>query len=181
MLWPPSVACTIWNVSRKRCGMPEPAQRGQRPLGPAAGAAGVVRALRSTGGGVTLPKETSKRDALALQIGADGYALMDGLGVTSVHSLCATCRRWRFSGRFGCSIITAVLCLAWKPSGGAAPTSKPPASLLIQSPYDVEARYSQKRETQWWAIRCISVRPVMWAARCDYSGHRPHRPRRRIS
>ena len=26
---------------------------------------------------------------------------------------------------------------------------QPPAALLIQSPYDVEARYSQKRETQW--------------------------------
>ncbi|HSX82881.1 MAG TPA: transposase, partial [Candidatus Saccharimonadia bacterium] len=26
---------------------------------------------------------------------------------------------------------------------------QPPAALLIQSPYDVDARYSQKRETQW--------------------------------
>jgi transposase len=26
---------------------------------------------------------------------------------------------------------------------------QPPAALLLQSPYDVEARYSQKRETQW--------------------------------
>ena len=26
---------------------------------------------------------------------------------------------------------------------------QPPAARLIQSPYDVDARYSQKRETQW--------------------------------
>jgi hypothetical protein len=26
---------------------------------------------------------------------------------------------------------------------------QPPAELLIQSPYDLEARYSQKRDTQW--------------------------------
>ena len=26
---------------------------------------------------------------------------------------------------------------------------QPPAALLIQSPYDLEARYSQKRDTQW--------------------------------
>ena len=40
---------------------------------------------------------------------------------------------------------------------------QPPAALLIQSPYDVEARYSQKRETQWVGSVHLSG-PVMWAS-----------------
>lgn len=95
------------------------------------------------------PKETSKRDALALQIGADGYQLLDWLGA---EEPAATLRRlpavevlrqiW-VQHYYRCTVPDLEV-LRWRSTD-----EQPPAALLIQSPYDVEARYSQKRETQW--------------------------------
>ena len=95
------------------------------------------------------PKETSKRDALALQIGADGYQLLDWLGA---EEPAATLRRlpavevlrqiW-VQHYYRCT-VPGLETLRWRSTD-----EQPPAALLIQSPYDVEARYSQKRETQW--------------------------------
>ena len=95
------------------------------------------------------PKETSKRDALALQIGADGYALLDGLGrderAQSLRDLPAVeiLRQIWVQHYYRCT-VPGMETLRWRSTD-----EQPPAALLIQSPYDVEARYSQKRETQW--------------------------------
>jgi transposase len=95
------------------------------------------------------PKETSKRDALALQIGADGYALLDGLGrderAQSLRDLPAVevLRQIWVQHYYRCT-VPGLATLRWRSTD-----EQPPATLLIQSPYDVEARYSQKRETQW--------------------------------
>src|SRR5215467_12059783 len=95
------------------------------------------------------PKETSKRDALALQIGADGYALMAWLwrdespqylrDLPAVEIL----RQIWLQHYYRCT-VPGMETLRWRSTD-----EQPPAALLIQSPYDVEARYSQKRETQW--------------------------------
>jgi hypothetical protein len=95
------------------------------------------------------PKETSKRDALALQIGADGYALLDGLGrdecAQYLRDLPAVeiLRQIWVQHYYRCT-VPGMETLRWRSTD-----EQPPAALLIQSPYDVEARYSQKRETQW--------------------------------
>jgi transposase len=111
--------------------------------------------------GARFPTETRKRDALARPIGAEGYALMEWL--------------WQDASPRDLRALPAVGMLrpSWLqhssrwPAPGLAtrrwrsPDEQPPAALLIPSPDDVEARYRQKRETPWWAIRCMSGRPVM--------------------
>ena len=95
------------------------------------------------------PKEASKRDALALQIGADGYQLLDDLGaderVDTLRRLPAVevLRQIWVQHYYRCT-VPGLESLRWRRTD-----EQPPAALLIQSPYDVEARYSQKRETQW--------------------------------
>src|SRR5262249_44960384 len=95
------------------------------------------------------PKETSKRDALALQIGADGYALLDGLGrderAQSLRRLPAVeiLRQIWVQHYYRCTVPRLATLR------GRSTDEQPPAALLILSPYDVDARYSQKRETQW--------------------------------
>ncbi len=96
-----------------------------------------------------LPKETTKRDALALQVGADGYALMDALW----HDACMRhlldlpaveiLRQIWMQHYYRC-MEPGLEELRWR-----ATTEQPPSAQLIQSPYDLDARYSQKRDTKW--------------------------------
>jgi len=92
-----------------------------------------------------LPKTKQERQALAERIGADGYHLL-----TAVYD--DTAPPWLRE-------VPAVETLRqvwiqhfmlddgqvrWRQAGNL-----PPAQRLIQSPYDVEARYSRKRQTTW--------------------------------
>jgi transposase len=108
-----------------------------------------------------LPKESSKREALAGQVGADGYQLLEwvqtadtSLGLSDLPVLEALRRIW-LQQYYRCT-APGYEALRWR-----AGDEQPPAAVRIASPYDLEARYSSKRETHWWAIRCISRRPVM--------------------
>lgn len=96
-----------------------------------------------------LPKETSKRNALALVIGADGYALLD--------ALCWDARARPLLELPAVDILRQIWIqhyyrctepgfedMRWRETA-----DQPPSSQLIQSPYDVEARYSNKRSTNW--------------------------------
>ena len=95
------------------------------------------------------PKETSKREALALQIGADGDHLLEWLGADAhadaLRQLPAVeiLRQIWVQHDSRCTVpgLEVLRC--------RSADEQPPAALLLQSPYDVEARYSQKRETQW--------------------------------
>jgi transposase len=95
------------------------------------------------------PKEASKREALALQIGADGYTLLEWLWgdeqAPDLRELPAVeiLRQIWLQHYYRCT-VSGLETLRWRTTD-----EQPPAALLIQSPYDVEARYSQKRETQW--------------------------------
>jgi hypothetical protein len=95
------------------------------------------------------PKEASTRDALALQIGADGYHLLAWLGADEhVDDL-----RRRPAGEvlrqigvqhYDRGTVPGLATLRWRSTD-----EQPPAAFLIQAPYDVDACDSQQRETQW--------------------------------
>jgi transposase len=96
-----------------------------------------------------LPQEASKRDALALQIGADGYPLLEWLGADE-HADDLRRRpavevlRQMWVQHYSRCTVPGVETLRWRSTD-----EQPAAALLMQSPYDVDARSSQKRETQW--------------------------------
>jgi transposase len=96
-----------------------------------------------------LPKETSKRNALALVIGADGYALLDALwqddATRPLYELPAVdiLRQIWIQHYYRCT-APGLEEIRWRETA-----DQPPSSQLIQSPYDVEARYSSKRSTNW--------------------------------
>src|SRR5687768_2161717 len=96
-----------------------------------------------------LPKETSKRNALALVIGADGYELMDALWRdTSARALLALpaveiLRQIWIQHYYRCT-ATGLEEIRWRDTA-----DQPPTAQLIQSPYDLDARYGTKRDMNW--------------------------------
>lgn len=92
-----------------------------------------------------LPKAETARQELASQVGADGFALLQAvyadtspLEVRTEPAVEVLRRVWlqQFYGPDDPP--------RWRPNDDA-----PPAGLLIKSPYDIEARYSIKRDTEW--------------------------------
>jgi transposase len=98
---------------------------------------------------VRLPKEVSKREALAHQIGVDGYQLLDRVWAAEsapyLRDLPAleTLRQIWLQQYYRCT-IPGLEALRWRTTD-----EQPPAALRVTSPYDLEARYSTKRDTQW--------------------------------
>lgn len=92
-----------------------------------------------------LPKERAEREAYALVVGEDGFALLDAL---DADEAAAPLRSWP---------AVQVLRTAWarhyERTAGAvrwrADAELPQAAERIESPYDPEARYRTKRETHW--------------------------------
>jgi transposase len=96
-----------------------------------------------------LPKDASKREALARQVGADGYQILEWVsrpesppGVCELPALEALRRIW-LQQYYHCT-VPGLEALRWRTTD-----EQPPAALRITSPYDLEARYSTKRDTQW--------------------------------
>jgi transposase len=96
-----------------------------------------------------LPKDTSKREVLARQVGADGYQLLEwvraadpALGLRELPALEALRRIW-LQQYYRCTVPGRET-LRWRIGD-----EQPPAAVRITSPYDLEARYSSKRETYW--------------------------------
>src|SRR5437773_1095046 len=103
-----------------------------------------------------LPKATAEREAYAHTVGEDGFQLLDALetpaapeGLRELPRLDALRRTWQ---RHYERTARAPA------SPGTSPASRvrfkasrelPPAAEGIESPYDVEARYRHKRDTQW--------------------------------
>ena len=94
-----------------------------------------------------LPKEKSKRSAYAQSVGADGFALLDALdddqtpvGLRELSVIDTLRRTWHRHYE--------------RNDPGAAIRFKadrelPKAAEALESPYDIEARYRHKRDTQW--------------------------------
>jgi transposase len=96
-----------------------------------------------------LPKEVSKREALAHQIGVDGYQLLDSVwaaenepSLRDLPALEALRQIW-LQQYYRCT-VPGLEALRWRTTD-----EQPPAALHVTSPYDLEARYSTKRDTQW--------------------------------
>jgi transposase len=96
-----------------------------------------------------LPKDASKREAFARQIGADGYHLLDAVWaaesapyVRALPALEALRQIW-VQQYYRCT-VPGLEDLRWRTTD-----EQPAAALRITSPYDLEARYSTKRDTQW--------------------------------
>jgi transposase len=103
-----------------------------------------------------LPKDTAEREAYAHTVGEDGFMLLDAVetpeapaGLRELPRMEALRRTWqRHYERPAC-----------EPASPGAPLERrvrfranrdlPPAAEGIESPYDVEARYRHKRDTQW--------------------------------
>jgi transposase len=96
-----------------------------------------------------LPTEASTRDALAVQVGAEGDALMESLlGHADARHLrqlptLEVLRQVWLHQYYRCT-APGMAAGRWR-----SPDERPPAALQMQSPYDREARYSTKRDTHW--------------------------------
>lgn len=91
------------------------------------------------------PKEESKRQALRLTIGADGYHLLlalyqdEGTRILWSHPAIEALRQIWVQNYYQENGIPQ-----WR-GAGEVPTGEH----FIQSPYDLQARYSEKRQTHW--------------------------------
>jgi len=96
-----------------------------------------------------LPKAASQRESLALQVGADGYALMDAIfdGDEASHLRhlpdLEVMRRIWLQQYYRCT-APGLEEVRWR-----GEDETPPSAQMIQSPYDLEARYCAKRDTKW--------------------------------
>jgi len=103
-----------------------------------------------------LPREQAQRDASAQTVGADGFHLLDALDAPQAPTglrefpLIATLRQtWQ---RHYERTARALASPGEPPEDAVrfkASRALPPAAEGIASPYDVEARYRHKRDTQW--------------------------------
>jgi len=96
-----------------------------------------------------LPKDASKREALARQIGMDGYQLLewvlaadDAPYLRDLPALEVLRQIW-LQQFYRCMVPGLAEC-RWR-----TVDEQPPSALRITSPYDLEARYSTKRDTHW--------------------------------
>ena len=96
-----------------------------------------------------LPKDMSKREALALTIAVDGYQLLEwAYAPTAPQTFrqlpaMESLRQIWVQQFYRCTIPGAEE-IRWRTTD-----NEPPSALLIQSPYYLEARYSTKRDTHW--------------------------------
>jgi transposase len=103
-----------------------------------------------------LPKAEGAREAYAQQVGTDGFALLEALAAPATAQ--------ELGGRASVRTLRQVWSQHFErlpstlppPEGRAAglvrvkpPRELPRAAKNLESPYDVEARYSQKRGTPW--------------------------------
>ena len=103
-----------------------------------------------------LPKATTEREAYAQMVGEDGFHLLDAVetpavpeGLRELPSLEALRRTWQ---RHYERTARAPASPGEPPEYDVrfkASRELPPAAEGVESPYDVEARYRHKRDTQW--------------------------------
>jgi transposase len=101
-----------------------------------------------------LPKDASKREALGRQVGPDGYQLL-AWGLTADMSLdlrdlpALEALRQIWLQPYDCWTVPGLEALRWRTGD-----EQPPAAVRITSPYDLEARYSSKRDTHgvWYQV-----------------------------
>jgi transposase len=100
-----------------------------------------------------LPKDASKREALARQTGRDGYQLLEWVqaadtspSLRDLPALEALRQIW-LQQYYRCT-VPGLEDLRWRTG-----EEQPPAAVRITSPYDLEARYCSKRDTHWMGYK----------------------------
>jgi transposase len=93
-----------------------------------------------------LPKRREEREALAIEIGVDGFTLLDALEMPNAP---AAARQQPMVGT-----LRDVWRIHYAREGNGPPrwragSELPPVGERLQSPYDPEAHYSTKRQTEW--------------------------------
>jgi transposase len=93
-----------------------------------------------------LPKKQAEREALALEVGADGFALLDALDAPDAP---AAARELPMVGA-----LRDVWRVHYAREGGGPPRWRavaelPPVGERLQSPYDPQMHYSSKRGMEW--------------------------------
>lgn len=93
-----------------------------------------------------LPKRREEREALALEVGADGFVLLDALDAPDAP---AAAREVPMVGT-----LREVWRIHYAREGNGPPRWRagaelPPVGERLQSPYDPEAHYSAKRQMEW--------------------------------
>jgi transposase len=93
-----------------------------------------------------LPKKQAEREALALEVGADGFALLDALDAPDAP---AAARELPMVGT-----LRDVWRVHYAREGGGPPRWRavaelPPVGERLQSPYDPQMHYSSKRGMEW--------------------------------
>jgi transposase len=92
-----------------------------------------------------LPKSDKAREALAIQIGRDGYQVLEWVNQPDAPAQLKT------------ELTVRILWRVWMQEyyrqdddvNWRTPDNMPPAEQLIQSPYDAEARFGKKRDNGW--------------------------------
>jgi len=103
-----------------------------------------------------LPKDTADREAYAHTVGEDGFMLLDALESAEAPAELRALPRIEALRRTWQRHYERTPCAPTAPGGPSgcrvrfkASRELPPAAEGIESPYDVEARYRHKRDTQW--------------------------------
>lgn len=112
-----------------------------------------------------LPRAKAKRDALALSIGADGFHVLDQLSaapaavaqLTEIQTLQTVWQQ---------QFVRAGDDVHWRPTSALAPGAE-----LIQTPHDVEARYSRHERKLAWTGYQIHLTETCDAARPHLISH----------
>jgi transposase len=91
-----------------------------------------------------LPKSQAKREALALEVGADGFLLLDSLDAPGAPAAREVAMVGTFRDVWRVHYARDGGQPRWR-SGGELP----PVGERLQSPYDPEAHYSAKRGLEW--------------------------------
>ena len=105
---------------------------------------------------VRLPKEKAEREAFAQMVGEDGCHLLDAIEAAEAPKeardlpVIATLRR-TWQRHYDCTGDARTDVVGGSPRRVRFKTNRelPPAAEGIESPYDADARYRHKRDTQW--------------------------------
>ena len=107
-----------------------------------------------------LPREKAAREAYAQMVGEDGVAVLDAIdapeapeAVRQAPSIATLRRTWQRHYERTVETGTTTKKRAVPRVRFKASRDLPPAAEGIESPYDPEARYRQKRDTQWTGSR----------------------------
>ena len=126
-----------------------------------------------------LPETGPKRDAYFIQVGVDGFLLLDALDradappdAAALPAVAVLRRVWarHFERNEGSTDGGAPASVRLRAVQGRGPGDR------IESPYDTEARFRAKRSTSWTGYMAISPRPVTREHRGSWSMLTRHWP-----